>query len=103
MDYADDISAKMDTLTFNKVYKINLLRPDLEAFRDAIKARIDCKGDFQFTDDYTGFKRIKPFYDEVAEIAETNEPIDWHGMVKAIHDQIDIELDIQKYVPKKRW
>ena len=101
MDYAADLSAKLDTLPLHKVYAINPSRPDLEAFVEAIKARIDCNGDFQFSDDYTGFKRIKPFYDEVAEIPETCEPIDWHGMVKAIHDSLQKELDL-KY-PKKQW
>lgn len=101
VDYNADISEKLNTLPVGKVYAINPERADLEAFREAIKARIDQKGDFEFSADYTSFKRIKPFYDEVAEIPETCEPINWIGMVNAIHDTIQRELEL-KY-PKKQW
>lgn len=91
----------LDTLPMQKWYDIDPNRSDYSDFKEMIKLRIDLKGDFTFSDDYKRFKRIPTFYDEVSEIAEVFEPIDWHGKIKAIHDGIQRELDI-KY-PKKQW
>lgn len=99
-DYSSDISAKLDTLPVGKIYAINPARADLEAFTEAIKDRIDRRGDFVFSADYQSFKRIPTFADEVAEM-QASKKIDWIAQVNAHHDTLKRELDL-KY-PKKQW
>jgi len=65
-DYDNEMFNKIASLNFNTYYTIRLDRPDVYDFYEMLKKRIDLFGDFEFSNDYTQFKRIIPYKQEYA-------------------------------------
>ena len=52
-------------MKINAIYSIDVKRKDYEDFISAIKKRIDLYGDCEFNSDYTKFRKIIPFEEEL--------------------------------------
>lgn len=73
-------------------------RIDLQAFVATIKKIIDMSADFEFSNDYTLFRRVLPFN---SILHEFNKPHDFIPDIIAMHKEQTEQLNI-KY-PKQSW
>lgn len=92
-EYEEKMFNNLNTLTeVNKWYGIKQDRSDLEAFINVIKKRIDLNNDFEFSNDYTMFKRVLPFS---SMIHDHNVKHDFMPQINEIHLQQIKELNIK--------
>ena len=101
--YEEDMFINLDTLPFNDQWlNIRSDRIDLDRFVEVIKKRIDRRGDFLFNEDYTQFKRVKPF--EKPRINQITYSIEWREDTGELNEKErnlpDSEL---KYYTSKQW
>lgn len=99
-DYELTMFNNLNTLTeINKWFGIKQDRPDLEAFIAVIKKRIDLSADFEFSNDYTLFKRVLPFN---TVLYEHKVPFDFMPQINDIHDN-GIRDMIRKHPHMNCW
>jgi len=88
---------------FNKWYSVE--RPDREDFVEAIKTRIDMYGDFEFSNDYTKFRRIEPYSEFIKGVENPNgisARIEWDESNRyTVWDYSHLEVKIKTYDSKE--
>lgn len=98
-DYEQTIFTGIETkMEMNKWYTILQTRPDLNEFTEAIKLRIDLKGDCEFSEDYMLFKKTMTNKEIIEDF---DKPTDWMPRIIAMHNHNSAELMIK--FPLKRY
>lgn len=98
-EYEEKMFNNLNTLTeLNKWFGIKQDRSDLKEFIAVIKKRIDQSGDFEFSNDYTLFKRVHPFG---TVIYQSKLKHDFMPDIEKMHKEQTEQLNI-KY-PKEPW
>ncbi len=93
--YEQDMFINLDTLPFNDQWlNIRKDRIDLDRFVEVIKKRIQRKNDFVFNEDYTQFKRVKPF--EIARSNQITYSIEWREDTGELNEK-------ERNLPDPKW
>lgn len=93
-DYEQEMFENLDRISGFNWYTIQQDRKDKQFLIDAIKTRIDIKGDFEFNDEYTKFRRIEPFSEFIKRVdgmftkGSIGYSIEWHD-----HKDVEFNYD----------
>jgi len=103
--YQEELFPKLLTLRQDAWYEIKPERPDREDFVEAIKTRIDMYGDFEFSNDYTKFRRIEPYSEFIKGVENPNgisARIEWDEANRdTAWDYSHLEVNIKSYDSKE--
>ena len=103
--YYLELEPKLLSLERDKWWLILDTRPDKEDFVEAIKTRIDMYGDFEFSNDYTKFRRIEPYSEFIKGVENPNgisARIEWDESNRDTSwDYSHLEVNIKSYDSKE--